>query len=102
MLRLLMLTFVLSLGAAGPAFALGPSSTMADWSAASPADREALLEAIGPRLSHAFNANKTAIMACIDLAGQAEAHADLLVSDIAEACAEEADPNRETSPSTDT
>ena len=84
------------LGASSQVLALTSDDTMTKWKMASEADRSALLDSIGPSLSPAYKGEKDQVASCLDQAASSEAHASLLIRDIARTCVaivEQRDPD---------
>ncbi|MCW6506582.1 hypothetical protein [Lichenifustis flavocetrariae] len=81
------------------AIALAANDTMAEWGEASAADRDALLDALGPTFSQSFKADRPAILNCLNQVGQNAAHAPLPIREVAKACAENAKSPQDTNKS---
>lgn len=59
---------------------------MGDWSVATKADGERLLDSMGPSLSHQYAVERPRLLLCLDQAAQQGPHAVLLILEIARAC----------------
>ena len=69
---------------ATPALALHPQDTLRDWSAATGADRDRLLQKL--EKSSEGSAPRKDVLSCINDAAGMSAHADLAISDVFMAC----------------
>lgn len=72
---------------APPAFALGTGDRMQAWAAASPAEKEALLQKLDPS---GGALSKASVRSCLDDTAKAPGHANLPISEIFKACSEQA------------
>ena len=83
---------ILMLGSiATPAVALQPQDTLRDWSAATGADRDRLLQQL--EKSSAIAAPRKDVLSCLNDAASMNAHADLAIGDVFRACAKQASEN---------
>ncbi|TXM70430.1 hypothetical protein [Methylobacterium sp. WL120] len=69
---------------ATPALALQPQDTLRDWSAATGADRDRLLQQL--EKSSEGGAPRKDVLSCLNDAAGMSAHADLAISDVFMAC----------------
>ncbi len=70
-----------------PAFALGTGDKMQAWAAASPAEKDALLQKMD---ASGGASSKASVRSCLDDTAKAPGHSNLSISDIFKACSEQA------------
>lgn len=80
------IAFALGLMAA-PASALAAGGTMQDWAGASPTDKDKLLREMGAMPGS--SAAQDSLRSCLDGTAKAAGHANLPISEVAKACAEQ-------------